>query len=74
MEYKDIHEEIEKLSVAERVEFVTEIWDGMARDNEAFELTDAQKEELDRRSREIEENPSIGIPWDEIKAKYLKNN
>ena len=72
MEY-NLHEEIEKLSVAERIELVGEIWDSIAHENEAFELTDAQKETLNRRAREIEENPSIGIPWDEIKAKYLKN-
>ena len=72
MEYEKLHQEIEKLSVAERITLVEEIWDSIARDNGDFELTQAQKEELDRRVRELEENPALGRSWDEIKAEYLK--
>ena len=41
---------------------------------EDFELTQEQKDELDRRSQWFEDNPGKGIPWDEIKAKYLKED
>lgn len=37
------------LSIPERIRLVEEIWDTIAAENEAFELTDAQKRELDRR-------------------------
>ena len=37
------------LSIPERIQLVEEIWDTIAEENEAFELTDAQKRELDRR-------------------------
>jgi putative addiction module component (TIGR02574 family) len=71
MEY-NLHEEIEKLSVAERISLVEEIWDSIAKENGEFELTQEQKETLDRRAREFEENPSLGRSWDEIKAEILK--
>ena len=42
-------EEAKKLPVEERIALVEEIWDSIAEDNGCFELTDAQKQELDRR-------------------------
>ena len=38
-----------KLSIADRITLVEEIWDTIAEENQAFELTDAQKRELDSR-------------------------
>ena len=64
----DIAKEITKLSIAERILLVEEIWDSIARENEAFELSKAQKEELDRRSQSF----SQGRRWEEIKAEFLK--
>jgi len=37
------------LSIPERIRLVEEIWDTIAEENAAFELTEAQKVELDRR-------------------------
>ena len=68
----DLFEQIEKLTVAERIELLGKIWDSVARDNDDLELTQAQKDELDRRVREFEADPSIGRSWDEIKTEYLK--
>jgi putative addiction module component (TIGR02574 family) len=67
-----ITEEIKKLSVAERILLVEEIWDSIARENEAFELSSAQKGELDRRSKSFAENPNQGRSWEEIRAEFLK--
>ena len=41
--------EIRDLPVSERVMLVERIWDSIVEDEGAFELTDAQKAELDRR-------------------------
>lgn len=68
----NITNEIKKLSVAERILLVEEIWDSIARENEAFELSSAQKKELDRRSESFAEKPSQGRSWEEIKAEFLK--
>ena len=61
--------QIKKLSLPERILLVEEIWDGIARDNESFELTATQKEELDRRSKSF----SQGRKWEEIKAEFLRS-
>ena len=40
---------IRDLSVEERIRLVEDIWDSIAEDQGALPLTDAQREELDRR-------------------------
>jgi putative addiction module component (TIGR02574 family) len=65
----NLAKQIKKLSLPERILLVEEIWDGIARDNESFELTPSQKEELDRRSKSF----SQGRAWEEIKAEFLKS-
>ena len=69
----NIVNEIKKLSVAERILLVEEIWDSIARENEAFELSDSQKKELESRSQSFSSNPALGRPWEEIKAEFLKS-
>jgi putative addiction module component (TIGR02574 family) len=56
------------LSVAERLQLVEDLWDSIAAQPEALELTAAQKEELDRRLAEHRANPGSAIPWDEFRA------
>ena len=70
--HNDLNCEIQKLSIPERILLVEDIWDSIARENEAFELSQAQKDELDKRSRSFHENPSQGLSWQEIKAEFLK--
>jgi putative addiction module component (TIGR02574 family) len=69
---RDLSSEIQKLSIPERILLVEDIWDSIARENEAFQLSQAQKNELDKRSRSFQENPSQGRTWQEIKAEFLK--
>ena len=49
MDLKETSREIMKLSVAERIMLVEEIWDSIATGQEPLELTEAQRRELDRR-------------------------
>ena len=67
----NLTEEAKKLSVAERITLVEEIWDSIAEDNGCFELTEAQKQELDRRLDSLDRDPSQGRTWEEIKADFL---
>jgi putative addiction module component (TIGR02574 family) len=60
---------IDKLSVAERLILVEEIWDSIAVEPEALPLTEAQLAELDRRIASHEANPSAGSSWEEVKAR-----
>jgi putative addiction module component (TIGR02574 family) len=63
--------EIRKLSVAERIQLVEDIWDSIAAEPQALSLTVEQREELDRRLADQEANPGAGRPWDEVKARLL---
>ena len=70
----NLTEEAKKLPVDERIALVEEIWDSIAEDNGCFELTEAQKQELDRRIRSIQQNPDAGRSWDDIKSEFLNSN
>lgn len=69
----DLVKQIKKMSVAERILLVEEIWDDIARENEGFELSEYQKEELERRLQSFYHNPSQARTWEEIKAEFLKS-
>jgi len=56
--------DIAKLSPAERLELLEQLWDSLS--SEAIPMTDAQKEELDRRLDELDREGPIGIPWNEV--------
>lgn len=62
-----------KLGIADRMTLVEEIWDTIAEENQAFELTDAQKIELDSRLESSQANPGQGRTWDEIKAEFMNS-
>ena len=64
--------EIQKLTVAERIQLVEDIWDTIADEPESLALTDAQKQELDRRLKAYHQNPEAGITWEELKAKIKR--
>jgi len=61
--------EISKLSVAERIQLVEDIWDTIAAEPESLSLTEAQKQELDRRLEAYYQDPEAGVSWEELKAK-----
>jgi putative addiction module component (TIGR02574 family) len=60
---------IEHLTVEERLELLERLWDSLVDTPERIPLTDAQREELDRRLDDFERDPSIGIPWDEVRKR-----
>jgi putative addiction module component (TIGR02574 family) len=66
----NLTEEAKKLSIAERINLVEEIWDSIAEENGCFELSDAQKQELDRRLESFRENPLQGRTWEEIMSEF----
>ena len=69
----NLSEEVKKLSIPERIALIEEIWDSIAEDNACFELTEAQKQELDRRIESFRANPSQGRTWEEIKNEFLNS-
>ncbi|MGH9867004.1 MAG: addiction module protein [Candidatus Polarisedimenticolia bacterium] len=58
-------EEILQLSVEERIQLVEAIWDSVT--PESLPLTDAQRQELDRRLAEFRKDPKVGRSWPEVR-------
>lgn len=61
--------EVLELSVSERILLVEDIWDSIAAFPESVPLTDAQKQELERRLDAYHKNPALGSPWEEVVAR-----
>ncbi len=60
---------VDKLSVAERILLVEEIWDSIAAESVNIPLTEAQKQDVERRLAAYEANPKDGSTWEEVKAR-----
>ena len=58
--------DIANLSAEERLRLLEELWDSLSATPEAVPLTNAQREELDRRLDELDRDGPLGIPWEEV--------
>jgi putative addiction module component (TIGR02574 family) len=64
-----LREELFKLSSAERLELLEELWDSIADDDQALALTEEQREDLERRLAEADADPAGGSPWEEVRER-----
>jgi putative addiction module component (TIGR02574 family) len=62
---------IDRLSPQERLQLIGEILDSFDNDREVPQLTEAQRQELDRRLAALEADPTGVIPWEEAEARVL---
>jgi putative addiction module component (TIGR02574 family) len=62
---------IDRLSVEDRLALLQEIWDSLAADIEQAPLTEAQRQEVDRRLAAHRANPQAAIPWEQVEAEAL---
>ncbi|HXA18604.1 MAG TPA: addiction module protein [Thermoanaerobaculia bacterium] len=60
-----------ELPTTERVAIVQEIWESMLEHPEDVAITAAQREELDRRWIDLEQNPDDGESWEDVKKSLL---
>ncbi|MFL5804835.1 MAG: addiction module protein [Roseiflexaceae bacterium] len=60
--------DISQLSVAERIQLVEDLWDSLTTTPEAIPVTQAQRDELDRRLQAHHDNPSQGASWEQVKT------
>lgn len=68
-------EDYRRLSVAERIQLVEDIWDSIAAEEPAsLELSDAQRAELQRRVEAHRADPSTAIPWEELREKLFQSS
>lgn len=63
--------DILRLPVPERIKLVEDIWDSIALESGAVNLSSEQRAELDRRIARYKIDPSGNIPWETIKADAL---
>lgn len=62
---------IDRLSVEDRIALALAIWDSIAAEPHPPLLTEAQRQELQRRLDDHQANPSDVVPWEQIKAEAL---
>jgi len=58
-----------ELSVSERIQLVQDLWDSIVAVPESVQLTEAQKQELDRRLDAYHQNPDAGSPWELVRER-----
>lgn len=63
----NLTQEILKLSVAERIQLVEDLWDSIVRAPELVPVTDAQKDELDQRLERFAQGATTARTWEEVK-------
>jgi len=57
--------DILRLSIAERLQLATAIWESIVSDPESLPLTEDQRREILRRSEAHKKNPQEAIPFEE---------
>ena len=66
--------DIAAMTPEERLSLLEQLWDSLAATPEAIPLTEAQREELDRRLDDLDAEGPVGIPWDEILSRIRSRN
>jgi len=62
---------IDRMSVDDRILLVQQIWESVEADSAGALLTEAQRQELERRADDDDANPDDTIPWEQVKAEAL---
>ncbi len=65
--------EIKKLSYAEKLLLINDLWDDVSSRPEEIALTENQKQILDKRYEGFLKDPKEGSSWDEVKMRILKD-
>jgi putative addiction module component (TIGR02574 family) len=60
------------LSVAERLDLITAIWDSIPDTTDAMPIPEWHRQELERRLADCEAHPEASIPWEEVKARLRR--
>jgi len=63
--------DFERLTIAERIQLVEDLWDSISEAEEVLDLTDTQRAELDRRLATHASRPGAAIPWAVLRAELL---
>ena len=64
--------DILSLSVPERIQLAEDIWDSVPEVPESVELSDLEREELERRFQAYHDDPAAGSPWETVKQRLRR--
>ncbi len=64
---------IDRLSLDQRVVLAEEIWESIALEAERLPLTEAQKQDLQRRLAVYEANRHAGSTWEQVKTRLQES-
>ena len=73
MDSQTLLQEAKQLPPADRIALVEQIWDSIAERQAPIPMTDAQRQELDRRLAARQESPDAGKSWEETKSAILSD-
>ena len=62
---------IDRMTIAERIALAQEILDSVAAEQPRLPLSEAKRQELDRRLADMAANPTDGVPWEQVEAAAL---
>ena len=65
----DRYPEIRGLSLLEKLELATELWDELEAEQACIPISEEHMAELDRRNEDYERDPSRVTTWEAIKAR-----
>ncbi|WP_107668782.1 addiction module protein [Cyanothece sp. BG0011] len=71
---KILSEQISSLTIPEKLELISDVWDSIIIDDTQVPLTDSQKQELDRRLESYQKIENKGSFWEEVKERIIKKN
>jgi len=60
---------IDRLSTAERLELISQIWDSLPEADVDVPLLDWHRSELERRRSSAKDDPGAGVPWEVVRAR-----
>ena len=60
----------DELTVAEKILYVQHLWDEIARHPDDVDVTQAQRDELDRRLDRMEDSPDDTVSWSDVRDSF----
>jgi putative addiction module component (TIGR02574 family) len=62
-------EEILRLSVAERIEMIGDIWDTIPESPGEYPMPEEHQRILEQRLADFERDPGVGLSWEEVRSR-----
>lgn len=63
---------IKQLSVAERLDLISELWDSIPDSLDELPIPEWHRKELERRLAAADADPDAAIPWEEVRQRLRK--